>query len=273
VTAVEDRVTDVDAPAVRCVGIEKHFRGRGRTVHALGPVDLDIPRGQFCCIVGPSGCGKSTLLRLIAGLAPPTAGSVELSIEAASNRPSAIVFQDYGIFPWKSVVDNVALGLQLQGSTRREARQQARSWCDRFGLGQFVDAFPRELSGGMRQRVAIARAMAAGPDVLLMDEPFAALDVQLRTLMQEELLRVWEADERTVVFVTHSLEEAIVLGDRVLVMSKRPGRVLADVQVPLPRPRQQVDVSESAAFWELRASLWELLRGEVDVDGSSTAGD
>jgi NitT/TauT family transport system ATP-binding protein len=254
-------------PAVSCVAVEKHFRSRSRAVHALGPIDLEITRGEFCCIVGPSGCGKSTLLRLIGGLAPPTAGTVELSVHPRSARPSAIVFQDYGIFPWKTVLDNIALALQMQRIPRRRARTEAREWCDRFGLGQFAHSYPRELSGGMRQRVSIARAMAAAPDVLLMDEPFAALDVQLRTLMQEELLRVWEDDGRTVVFVTHSLEEAIVLGDRVIVMSKRPGRVLADVAVPLPRPRHQAEVNESAAYWELRNALWELLRGEVEVGG------
>jgi NitT/TauT family transport system ATP-binding protein len=256
---------DVDV-AVTVDGVVKSFRSKRANVHALGPIDLQVGRGEFVCIVGPSGCGKSTLLRIIAGLTPPSEGSVRLSVASDAVRPSAIVFQDYGIFPWKSVLDNVALALQMQGVGRREARPRARELCDRFGLAQFVDAYPKQLSGGMRQRVSIARALAAEPEVLLMDEPFAALDVQLRSLMQEELLRVWEADGRTVVFVTHSLEEAILLGDRVIVMSRRPGRVLADVRVPLERPRP-TDVSAHAEYWELRNELWELLRGEVDVVG------
>jgi NitT/TauT family transport system ATP-binding protein len=253
--------------AVMVRGVEKRFRTKSGAVHALGPIDIDVARGEFVCIVGPSGCGKSTLLRLVAGLSPPSAGEIELRVAAESARPSAIVFQDYGIFPWKTVLDNIALALRLQGVSRRDARSRARGLCDRFGLGSFVDAYPKQLSGGMRQRVSIARAMAAEPDVLLMDEPFAALDVQLRAVMQEELLRVWEADGRTVIFVTHSLEEAILLGDRVIVMSKRPGRVLADVTVPIERPRP-ADITELPGYWELRSSLWDLLREEVDVTGS-----
>lgn len=247
---------------VLATGLERTF-GKGESVvHALGPVDLDIKTGEFVCVVGPSGCGKSTMLRIVAGLIRPSAGRME--IQARSNNPASMIFQDYGIYPWKTVEANVRFGLDIQRVPKAEGRRRARTWLERMRIADFADAYPAQLSGGMRQRVAIARAFANEPEILLMDEPFAALDAQLRTLLQDELLEICQAEQRTVLFVTHSLEEAIILGDRVIVMSARPGRILADKRPPFPRPRT-ADIRESAEFAAFRGELWQLLRGEVEA--------
>ncbi|NGN69093.1 ABC transporter ATP-binding protein [Streptomyces sp. A7024] len=236
--------------------------GRGpKAVEALGPLDLDIPEGEFTCIVGPSGCGKSTLLRIAAGLLRPSAG--ELAIQATTPRPAAMIFQDYGIYDWKTVLANVRFGLDIQGTPRREGDDRARGWLARMGLTDFADAYPATLSGGMRQRVAIARALAVEPELLLMDEPFAALDAQLRTILQDELLELTQTTRTTTLFITHSLEEAIVLGDRVLVMSARPGRIIAERRPPFERPRSG-DVRSAPEFTELKSELWALLRGALE---------
>ncbi|MFJ3708898.1 ABC transporter ATP-binding protein [Streptomyces sp. NPDC090053] len=248
------------APKLHAASVTRTF-GRGRTaLNALGPVDLDIAPGEFTCIVGPSGCGKSTLLRIAAGLLRPSTG--ELSIRTASTRPAAMIFQDYGIYDWKDVLANVRFGLDIQRVPRKEADRRARDWLARMGLADFADAYPGALSGGMRQRVAIARALAVEPEILLMDEPFAALDAQLRTILQDELLDLTQTTRTTTLFITHSLEEAIVLGDRVLVMSARPGRIIAERRPPFPRPRTG-DLRSTPEFSALKAELWELLRGEV----------
>lgn len=254
-----------DGPSVRIVArdVERHFGSGDGAVHALGPLDLEIHDGEFVCIVGPSGCGKSTFLMLVAGLMKPSAGLVGRRASAPGRSPIAMVFQDYGIFPWKTVEANVRFGLQVTGVKRAPAREKARYWLDRLGLLDFADKYPSQLSGGMRQRVSIARALAVEPEILLMDEPFAALDAQLRLILQEDLLRLWEEDRRTVLFVTHSLEEAILLGDRIVVMSARPGRVLESEVVPFERPRD-ASIRDSAEFNELRGRLWAHLRGEIE---------
>ncbi|MEU5074654.1 ABC transporter ATP-binding protein [Streptomyces asoensis] len=234
-------------------------RGPG-AVDALGPVELSIPTGEFACVVGPSGCGKSTLLRIAAGLLRPSTGTLE--IRTASPRPAAMIFQDYGIYDWKTVRANVRFGLDVQHVPRRTADARVDDWLARTGLGDFADAYPATLSGGMRQRVAIARALAVEPEVLLMDEPFAALDAQLRTILQDELLELTQATRTTTLFITHSLEEAIVLGDRVLVMSARPGRIIAEHRPPFPRPRTG-DIRATPQFTALRGELWDLLRREA----------
>ncbi|MGH4034526.1 ABC transporter ATP-binding protein [Actinomycetota bacterium Odt1-20B] len=235
--------------------------GRGAAqVAALGPLDLKVAPGEFTCIVGPSGCGKSTLLRIAAGLLRPSRG--ELTIRTTSPRPAAMIFQDYGIYDWKTVLANVRFGLDIQKVPRKEATARARDWLTRMGLADFADAYPAALSGGMRQRVAIARALAVEPEILLMDEPFAALDAQLRTILQDELLALTQTTSTTTLFITHSLEEAIVLGDRVLVMSARPGRIIAEHHPPFPRPRTG-DIRTCPEFTALKGELWDLLRGEV----------
>ncbi|MDI2128045.1 ABC transporter ATP-binding protein [Yinghuangia seranimata] len=256
-----------DAPVkIHATGVTRHF-GRGtKRVDALGPIDLDIRTGEFCCIVGPSGCGKSTFLRVVAGLVRPSEGRVEIT--AGTPHPAAMVFQDYGISPWKTVLANVRFGLDIQRVPRKEADARARDWLARLKLAEFADAYPAALSGGMRQRVSIARALAVEPEILLMDEPFAALDAQLRTILQDELLEICQADRRTVLFVTHSLEEALLLGDRVLVMSSRPGRVIAERVPPFERPRTGA-VRTSPEFAAMQAELWMLLRGEVETSGAA----
>jgi NitT/TauT family transport system ATP-binding protein len=226
-------------------------------------LDVDIHDGEFVCLVGPSGCGKSTFLRMVAGLIRPSAGQIDIAIRG-TGQPTAMVFQEYSIYPWKKVIDNVRFGLDVAGVPRKEGNERAMRYLGKLGLRDRAKAYPATLSGGMKQRVAISRALAVEPEILLMDEPFAALDAQMRQILQDELLQLWQSDRRTVLFVTHSLEEAILLGDRVLVMSARPGRILASKQLPYPRP-PHADVRHSPEFVALQAELWDLLRGEVEA--------
>ncbi len=250
----------IEARALIC-----EFATAHGVVRAVGPVDLVVRDREFCCLVGPSGCGKSTFLRVIGDLAEPSAGTLEVQIlDGESISPLAFVFQDYGIYPWKTTEENVGFGLEIAGVSANERRARVGRWIGALKLKGFEKAYPRELSGGMRQRVSIARAMAVDPQVLLMDEPFAAVDPQMRVLLQDELLDLWQADARTVVMVTHSLEEALVLADRIVVMSARPGRVLAEIDVPFPRPRDE-RVRDSPEFGELHRRLWALLRDEVEA--------
>ncbi len=238
-------------------------------VHALGPVDLDIPDGQFVCLIGPSGCGKSTLLRMIGGLSLPSTGEIDLRVSHA-DRATATVFQDYSIFPWKSVLKNVRFGLDLAGVPKKEGNERSQHYLERLGLGDRGGAYPSQLSGGMKQRVAIARALAVEPEILLMDEPFSAIDAQMRHVLQDQLLELWQSDRRTVVFVTHSIEEAILLADRVIMLSNRPGRIIADRLVPIERPRSAEGARSSREFIELHDELWELMRVEVQNHLAST---
>ncbi|MGW3010311.1 ABC transporter ATP-binding protein [Streptomyces sp. NPDC001219] len=251
-------------PALRARALTRSFGRGGKTLTALGPLDAAVAPGECVCVVGPSGCGKSTLLRIAAGLLRPTGGELELRVSAG--RPAAMIFQDYGIYDWKTVLGNVRFGLDLQRVPRKEADARARSWLARMGLADFAAAYPATLSGGMRQRVALARALAVEPGILLMDEPFAALDAQLRTVLQDELLALTQTTRTTTLFITHSLDEALVLGDRVLVMSARPGRIIAERRPPFGRPRTG-EVRATPEFTALKAELWQLLRDEVDRNG------
>lgn len=248
---------------VEAHALERRFGSGDRSVQALGPLDLEVEDGEFVCVVGPSGCGKSTLLRVIAGLIRPTAGRLDIRHADRARALSAMVFQDYSIFPWKSVAANVRFGLDMAGVKKSVSQPRVERWLQKLGLADFAGAYPSTLSGGMRQRVSIARALAVEPEILLMDEPFAALDAQLRMILQEELLSLWQEDRRTVVFITHSLDEAILLGDRVVVMSARPGVVVADFRVPFERPRSP-DLRGSAEFAALEQEIWEILRIEVN---------
>lgn len=248
---------------IRIRGITKTFAGIHGDVQALNPIDLTIPEGQFLCIVGPSGCGKTTLLRIIAGLEQPTAGAVDFTIAHGEKPLRSVVFQEQGIFPWMSVLQNTAFGLKVRGIGRAEREKQARAYLDMLGLTPFADAYPRQLSGGMRQRVNIARAFANDPAILLMDEPLASLDEQTKLLVQEDLLRLWEGSRKTVVYITHSLDEAIVLGDRVIVMTNRPGTVKTVVDIELSRPRNVLDMHSNKAFFDIRGRIWTALREEV----------
>ncbi len=255
---------DTTVSRVKLRAVEKHFDAGKSMVHALGPLDMDIPDGEFLCIVGPSGCGKSTLLRILAGLTTPSRGEVEIGHSDPERSLMAMVFQDHSIYPWKTVSQNVRLGLDLDKKLpKRERNEIVQRYLGKLGLQEFANAYPDTLSGGMRQRVSIARALAVEPEMLLMDEPFAALDAQLRTILQDELVDLWETDRRTVVFITHSIEEAIFLGDRVAIMSARPGHICAEFAVPFGRPRSH-DVRGTPEFASLHQQIWEVLRDEVD---------
>ena len=233
-------------------------------VPVLAGIDLAVRRGEFITLVGPSGSGKSVLLDIIGGLTEASGG--EAFIDATRvTRPDpkiAYVFQQYALFPWRTALENVEYALEVRGVGAAERRRKARHFLGLFGLGGFEDRYPSQLSGGMQQRVAIARALSADPEVLLMDEPFAALDAQTRDILQSELLRIWETIDTTVVFVTHSIDEAIFLADRVVVMTARPGRVKEIVEIDLPRPRDG-DVRSSEAFNAYRGHVWRALRDEV----------
>jgi NitT/TauT family transport system ATP-binding protein len=226
-------------PAIRIRGVRKVFPAGGREIVALEGIDLDVAAGEFVCLLGPSGCGKSTLLNAIAGFSPPSSGEVTaLGRPVAGPGPDrAMVFQEYALFPWMTVERNVAFGLEVAGAAPERIRQVVGGLLKRLGLTDFRDRFPKDLSGGMRQRVAIARVLAIDPPMLLMDEPFGALDALTRRSLQDELLRLWAEDRKTIVFVTHGIEEAIYLGDRVVVMTYRPGAVKRIVPIALPRPR------------------------------------
>ena len=242
-------------------GVSKRYH-TDRVVHALDNVDLAIAPGEFVCLLGPSGCGKSTLLRMMAGLHRPSSGEIIIRADKPGTATTATVFQNYNVFPWKTILANVSFGLEMANIPRAQARTRALAWLARMGLQDFANAYPPSLSGGMLQRVSIARALAVEPEILLMDEPFAALDAQHRRIMQEELLLLWQEEQRTVVFVTHSIEEAILLGDRIVVMSARPGRIVDEFIVPFPRPRTP-DIRTAPDFAALESRIWKQLRDEV----------
>jgi sulfonate transport system ATP-binding protein len=236
---------------------------------ALAEVNLTIADGEFVTIVGPSGCGKSTLLMLVAALLQPSKGKVRLDGADVTSPGSdrAMVFQDFALLPWRTVLANVELGLELKGVPAAERNEIARRHIAMVGLRAFERHYPHQLSGGMRQRVGIARALSVEPEVLLMDEPFGALDAQIRQVMGSELLRIWERDRKTILFVTHDIDEAIYLADRVIVMSASPGRVVEDIAVTLPRPRP-LEIRDSAPFIEYRRRIWDLLEAQVRASGS-----
>jgi NitT/TauT family transport system ATP-binding protein len=250
-------------------GLERIHATRKSEVKALGPLDLEVGDGEFLSIVGPSGCGKSTFLRLIAGLIRPTAGELDIIHDDTARHLVSIVFQDHSIFPWQTVEENVRTALTMATNlSKQEKAARVDHWVRRMGLASFAGTYPAALSGGMRQRVSIARAMAVDPEVLLMDEPFASLDAQMRTILQDELIALWEHDRRTVVFITHALDEAIFLGDRVVIMSARPGVVRAEVQVPFSRPRT-LDLRGTPEFAALVQETWDILRDEVMAELAS----
>lgn len=250
-----------------CQQLTKDFSSRDGYVAALDGVNLHLAVNEFVAIVGPSGCGKSTLLRLLAGLAEPSAGTIEFATaKPAGGQRAAMVFQEHGLFPWLTVLENMAFGLEMQGVAKQERHARAQLFVKKLGLAGFADRYPHELSGGMSQRVGIARAWLADAEILLMDEPFGALDAQTRLLLQEELLHIWKEQRKTVLYVTHDIEEAILLGDRVLVMSGRPGRILAEIPIPLARPRSlfgQATAAEQKSITELRWHIWKMLEAEV----------
>jgi ABC-type nitrate/sulfonate/bicarbonate transport system ATPase subunit len=242
----------------------KSFRKGATTVEVLRDLDIDIYPGEFVTIVGASGCGKTTFLRLVDGLIEPSQGSVAIDGEAV-DKPGdriAFVFQQDGLFPWRTVTHNAALGPEIQGKDGGAARRIADQYLRLVGLGGFNRHYPHELSGGMRQRVNIARALSAGADVLLMDEPFAALDAQTREIMQSELLRIWQETGKTVLLVTHQIDEAVYLSDRVLIFTVRPGRLKQELKIELPRPRD-LAIKRTAEFVRYTDQIWRAIEEEV----------
>ena len=237
------------------------------TVVAFRNVELHVRNNEVLCIVGPSGCGKTTLLRCIGGLLAPSSGQVLIDGEIVSSpRPGvAIVFQHFGLLPWKTVVDNVAFGLKIDGVARQQLAERVEHYIHLVGLAGFENQYPYQLSGGMQQRVGLARALAIHPEILLMDEPFASVDAQTREVLQEELLRLHERERKTMVFITHSIDEALVLGDRVAVMAMRPGRVKEVLTVNFARPRDPAAVRAEPRYTEMRNYIWQELRPSVVV--------
>jgi len=259
-TTLTDPAVGRDDLIVEASNVEQRFGA----VHALGPVDLTIAPGEFVTIVGPSGCGKSTLLEIVAGLQDPAAGDVRVA-GATLTKPrdkTAIVFQESATLPWRTVTDNVAFALQARGVDKKTRRKRATDLLNLVGLSGFGDHYPSQLSGGMRQRVAMARAMSCDPDLLLADEPFGALDEQTRLIMAVELLRVVERIECGVLFITHSIQEAVLLSDRVLVMGQRPGTFIDEIAINLPKPREHAVLTLPVAV-EAQERIWNLIRREA----------
>jgi NitT/TauT family transport system ATP-binding protein len=238
----------------------------GGAVVALQDIDLEVAPNESLCVLGPSGCGKTTLLRIIDCLISRDRGEVLIDGQLVTQpRPDvAVVFQHFGLFPWKRLEENIAYGLELRGKSQPEIAATVKRYVALIGLKGFEKSYPHQLSGGMQQRAGLARAMAINPSVLLMDEPFGALDAQTRELMQEELLRILEAERKTMIFVTHSIDEAIVLGDRIVVMSCRPGRIREIFSVDIPRPRKILTVRSHPRYIELRNAIWEMLKSEQE---------
>ncbi len=244
-------------------GLTKLFETARGTVQAISGIDLKVEPGEFLCIVGPSGCGKSTLLRILAGLEKQSSGKIDIDT-AGWKIENAMVFQESGLFPWMSVEENIGFGLMTRGVSAAERAPRVEAAMKLVGLTQFRRHFPNQLSGGMRQRGAIARAFVTDPAVLLMDEPFAALDAQNRTILQEELVRIWEATGKTVVYITHSIDEALFLGDRAVVMTAHPGRIKEIIDIPFPHPRNLMELSVTPLFGELKMKIWRVLEDEVN---------
>ena len=248
------------SPSIRIAGVQKRFETPGREVVALKDIDLDIATGEFVCLLGPSGCGKSTLLNAIAGFSPPTAGSITVDgkVVTGPGPDRGMVFQEYALFPWMTVEANVAFGLEIKGMGKAERHERVAALLDMLSLSDFADRFPKDLSGGMRQRVAIARVLAIDSPILLMDEPFGALDALTRRSLQDELIKIWSQFRKTIVFVTHSIEESIYLADRIVVMTYRPGTVKRDIRVTTERPRD----SSAPEFNALKREIGELVTAE-----------
>ncbi len=246
--------------------VSKSFRRPdGQLMPVVEAFSLQVSNLEFLALLGPSGCGKSTLLRMIDGLIPCDTGSIRLDGEDITGVPGkgrGMVFQTFDLFPWRTASGNVEFGLEVKGIPKAERKDRARRYLDLVGLSGFEDSFPHQLSGGMQQRVGIARAFAIQPEVLLMDEPFGALDVQTRDILQDELLHIWEQEQKTVLFVTHGIEEAIYLADRIIVFSPRPARIVQQIRVPFGRPRHEVMKTEPA-FLELRREIWQVLKQGV----------
>jgi NitT/TauT family transport system ATP-binding protein len=259
----QDAGTAGVAPKIRIQNLTKQFETKEGVFTAVDNVSIDIEPGKFFTIVGPSGCGKTTLLRIVAGLESATSGRVEV-VRSSKDKPvNSMIFQGDSIFPWMTVWDNAAYGLKMRKVAESEIKDVVGHFLDRTGMTNFKNAYPHQLSGGMKQRVSIARAFANDPEILLMDEPFSALDEQNKTLLQEELLRIWEESKKTVLFITHSVDEAVTLSDQILIMTAHPGRVKALIDVPFERPRDVLQLRALQEYGEMVYRIWGYLREEV----------
>ena len=246
--------------------LSKSYASRSGNILALDCLDLKINPQEFISIVGPSGCGKSTLLKIIAGILPPTSGHIDFDDSNSTHHlQTDLVFQEHGLFPWLNVVSNVAFGLKMQGVSNQLRTEKALAFLNKFGLKDFTHAYPYQLSGGMRQRVALARAIVSDPGMLLMDEPFGALDSQTRMLLQEELIKLWRDYPKTVIFVTHDIDEAILLSDRILIMSGRPGKILEQYTVP-DEIRRNLGERFHPMIHDLKKEIWHLIKNEVQKE-------
>ncbi|UFT99195.1 ABC transporter ATP-binding protein [Radiobacillus kanasensis] len=262
-------VLQVSDIKINLQNLTKVFYKKNESVTAIKDASLEIKDGEFVCIIGPSGCGKTTLLRILAGLEKPSTGEIEVD-HTDKNKPlQSMVFQEKGIIPWMTVEDNVAFGLRMRHLPKKEIKEQTDYFLKKVGLEKFAKLYPKELSGGMKQRVSIARAFANDPEILLMDEPFAALDEQNKFILQEELLNIWQETKKTVLFITHSIDEAMLLSDRILLMSAQPGQIVKEKKIDLPRPRKIEDIRANPELAEGFVEIWQHLQTEVQGSRSS----
>lgn len=248
---------------IKVQGVSKIFPQPKGSFEAVKDFSLQVNEGEFLCLVGPSGCGKSTILRMLAGLITPSQGVISIQEGGSGDPLQNIVFQEYAIFPWKTVAQNVGFGLAMRGVPRTRRQAVVTEWLRKVGLLKFAEAYPHQLSGGMKQRVSIARAFANNPEILLMDEPLGALDAQIRAILQEELIRIWDEQRKTVVYITHNIEEAVFLGDRVILMTAHPGTYKTEFPIPFSRPRKAPLMSHPD-FGRLTYAIWQELRVEVE---------
>ena len=244
---------------------------RGKYLDALKDVNIEIEPGEFVCLLGPSGCGKSTLLRILSQLDTPTTGTIEVEQSNRNSPLQSMVFQEKGVIPWLTVEENVAFGLKMRHEQPEVIKKITDDYLYKVGLQQYRHLYPKELSGGMKQRVSIARAFANNPEILLMDEPFAALDEQNKFILQEELLSIWEETQKTVLFITHSIDEALLLADRIILMSSQPGTIVKDIKIPMPRPRTIEDVRSNEGMTQIFIDIWEHLQREVKQNRQSVS--
>ncbi|MFQ5924494.1 MAG: ABC transporter ATP-binding protein [Dehalococcoidia bacterium] len=249
---------------VHCHQVSKLFKTRNGIIAALSNVSFRTEEQEFLCILGPSGCGKTTLLRVIAGLLEPTTGRISYEGTRSQDDPAtALVFQEHGIFPWMNVVDNVCFGLEMRGMAKRDRHRMAMPLIERMGLAGFIKNYPHQLSSGLKQRVGLARALVSGADMLLMDEPFAALDAQMRLVSQEQLLKIHKEYRKSVIYVTHDIEEAILLADRIILMTGRPGQIKDEIRVAFPRPRD-LNSENASEFARMKMQIWSQIKEEVE---------
>ncbi|MFC1848209.1 ABC transporter ATP-binding protein [Chloroflexota bacterium] len=249
---------------VSCHQVSKEFTTRHGVVSALSNISFETAEQEFLCILGPSGCGKTTLLRIIAGLLDPTSGAVNYKGQKSQNGlATALVFQEHGVFPWMNVIDNICFGLETRGIGKKERHRTAIPLIEKMGLAGFLRNYPHQLSSGMKQRVGLARALVSGAAVLLMDEPFASVDAQMRLILQEQLLEIYQEYRKSVIYITHDIDEALMLADRIILITARPGQVKGEIKVDLPRPRN-LDGRHSGELARMKTEIWGMIREEVE---------